>query len=268
MKTREWVAVHRKHHARVATEDDPHSPQVRGIHRVLWGGVFLYRREAACAGRPLLGLPQLGDRRREHQHRALGRPHRRRRAAQQPPRLPDLATLSNRWYELDIGLDVPARPRGAGLAKVKRVAPSPRFVAPRPTVDLHTLHAVIVHRCDVLARYARAKRRELSSLGALDGLARPAPEETPGLVPPRRDERHPTPRGVLAAPAQLRLKFFRRAWRRRVTVGAVGSQVSERSSLLRPTNAVSWWQSIPSLEHRARCEARTALRNRSNLGMK
>jgi len=42
MITREWVAVHRKHHARVETPDDPHSPQVFGLNRVLWGGVFLY----------------------------------------------------------------------------------------------------------------------------------------------------------------------------------------------------------------------------------
>ncbi|MEK7835093.1 MAG: fatty acid desaturase, partial [Pseudomonadota bacterium] len=41
MKTREWAAVHRKHHAKRETADDPHSPQVLGIHRVLWGGVFL-----------------------------------------------------------------------------------------------------------------------------------------------------------------------------------------------------------------------------------
>src|SRR5438067_1293730 len=49
MRTREWVAVHRKHHARVETAEDPHSPQQLGIHRVLWGGVLLYRREAARA---------------------------------------------------------------------------------------------------------------------------------------------------------------------------------------------------------------------------
>jgi len=45
MITREWVAVHRKHHAKCETADDPHSPQVLGLSRVLWGGVFLYVRE-------------------------------------------------------------------------------------------------------------------------------------------------------------------------------------------------------------------------------
>lgn len=46
MVTREWVAIHRKHHARCETPEDPHSPQVRGIRAVLWHGAELYRQEA------------------------------------------------------------------------------------------------------------------------------------------------------------------------------------------------------------------------------
>jgi stearoyl-CoA desaturase (Delta-9 desaturase) len=42
MVTREWVAVHRKHHQAADTEADPHSPKVYGIWRVLFGGAFLY----------------------------------------------------------------------------------------------------------------------------------------------------------------------------------------------------------------------------------
>lgn len=44
--TIEWVAIHRKHHAKCETEEDPHSPQVKGLNKVLWGGLFLYRKEA------------------------------------------------------------------------------------------------------------------------------------------------------------------------------------------------------------------------------
>jgi stearoyl-CoA desaturase (Delta-9 desaturase) len=44
--TREWVAIHRKHHARCETPDDPHSPQVEGIRKVLLEGAELYRAEA------------------------------------------------------------------------------------------------------------------------------------------------------------------------------------------------------------------------------
>jgi stearoyl-CoA desaturase (Delta-9 desaturase) len=46
MITKEWAAIHRKHHAKCETEDDPHSPQVYGIHRVLFLGVFLYVKES------------------------------------------------------------------------------------------------------------------------------------------------------------------------------------------------------------------------------
>jgi stearoyl-CoA desaturase (delta-9 desaturase) len=46
MVTREWVAIHRKHHAKCETVDDPHSPQTRGIETVLWRGAELYRAEA------------------------------------------------------------------------------------------------------------------------------------------------------------------------------------------------------------------------------
>ena len=44
--TIEWVAIHRKHHAKCETEEDPHSPQVKGLNSVLWGGLWLYRKEA------------------------------------------------------------------------------------------------------------------------------------------------------------------------------------------------------------------------------
>jgi stearoyl-CoA desaturase (Delta-9 desaturase) len=46
MVTKEWVAIHRKHHAKCETEDDPHSPQTRGIRKVLLEGSELYRAEA------------------------------------------------------------------------------------------------------------------------------------------------------------------------------------------------------------------------------
>jgi stearoyl-CoA desaturase (delta-9 desaturase) len=46
MVTKEWVAIHRKHHAKVETPDDPHSPQTRGIETVFWKGTELYRAES------------------------------------------------------------------------------------------------------------------------------------------------------------------------------------------------------------------------------
>ena len=47
MNTREWTAVHRKHHAAVETAGDPHSPVIHGIKKVLLTGAELYRENAA-----------------------------------------------------------------------------------------------------------------------------------------------------------------------------------------------------------------------------
>jgi stearoyl-CoA desaturase (delta-9 desaturase) len=47
MVTREWTAIHRKHHAKCETVDDPHSPQIYGLRKVLLEGAELYRRESA-----------------------------------------------------------------------------------------------------------------------------------------------------------------------------------------------------------------------------
>ncbi len=47
MQTKEWVAIHRKHHARCETAEDPHSPQTRGLRKVLWQGAELYMDEAS-----------------------------------------------------------------------------------------------------------------------------------------------------------------------------------------------------------------------------
>lgn len=46
MVTKQWVAIHRKHHAKCETPEDPHSPQVLGIRKVLWQGAELYRAAA------------------------------------------------------------------------------------------------------------------------------------------------------------------------------------------------------------------------------
>jgi stearoyl-CoA desaturase (delta-9 desaturase) len=44
--TKEWAAIHRKHHAKCETEEDPHSPVTRGIKKVLLEGAELYRAES------------------------------------------------------------------------------------------------------------------------------------------------------------------------------------------------------------------------------
>ncbi len=61
MQTKEWAAIHRKHHAKCETQGDPHSPQQLGIKKVLLEGAELYRK--ACQDRDSIerygwGAPQ------------------------------------------------------------------------------------------------------------------------------------------------------------------------------------------------------------------
>jgi stearoyl-CoA desaturase (delta-9 desaturase) len=81
------------------------------------------------------------------------------------------AKLSNKWYEFDIGWMYIRLLEVLGLAQVKKVAPTPRFTDPKPAVDSETLEAVITHRYDVLAKYAKSLKHtyteELSKLRRL-----------------------------------------------------------------------------------------------------
>jgi stearoyl-CoA desaturase (Delta-9 desaturase) len=76
MLTREWVAVHRKHHARCETADDPHSPVIYGLRKVLMEGAELYQQAARSPGvleRYGRGTPEDWIERRLYRpHRALG----------------------------------------------------------------------------------------------------------------------------------------------------------------------------------------------------
>jgi stearoyl-CoA desaturase (delta-9 desaturase) len=225
MVTKEWAAIHRKHHAKCETAEDPHSPQILGINRVLWGGVFLYVKESHNAetmeryghgtpddwlernvysrfqvlGITLMGVSNvmlfgivpgllilltqivwipfwaagvingighyfgyrnydcadastnivpwgilIGGEELHNNHHAF--------AAS--------AKLSNKWYEFDIGWLYIRILSALGLAKVKKVAPTPRFAAePKATADAQTLQAVITNRYDVLSRYAKSLKR-------------------------------------------------------------------------------------------------------------
>ncbi|MCP5279146.1 MAG: fatty acid desaturase [Thiobacillus sp.] len=49
MVTKAWAAIHRKHHAKCETPEDPHSPQVMSLSKVLWEGAELYQAEAKDA---------------------------------------------------------------------------------------------------------------------------------------------------------------------------------------------------------------------------
>jgi len=221
MVTREWVAVHRKHHAKCDTPEDPHSPRFYGIARVLFGGVFLYvtaARDAHALERYGQGTPEDWlERHLYSKYQSLGiilmgvidvlvfgivpgalilivqiawipfwaagvingaGHYWGYRHWQTPDWSTNIAPwgiliggeelhnnhhafatsakLSSKWYEIDLGWGYIRVLEALGLAKVKHVAPKPRFAAPRPAIDPQTLQAVITNRYDVLAKYARS----------------------------------------------------------------------------------------------------------------
>jgi stearoyl-CoA desaturase (delta-9 desaturase) len=248
MVTKEWAAIHRKHHAKCETAEDPHSPQIFGINRVLWLGVFLYVKEShdretmeryghgtpddwvehnvysehAIYGLFLMGavdialfglVPGLlivatqivwipfwaagvingighfwGYRNWETPPPDASRNmspwgiliggeelHNNHHA------FPTSAKLSAKWYEFDIGWLYIRSLELLGLAKVRNVAPTPRFEAPKPVCDAQTLQAVIANRYDVLQRYARSLRR--TYLEELERLRRWSPQDAEALKP-------------------------------------------------------------------------------------
>jgi stearoyl-CoA desaturase (Delta-9 desaturase) len=224
MVTKEWAAIHRKHHAKVETAEDPHSPQIHGINRVLWLGVFLYVKESfndETMERYGHGTPEDWVERNVYSRHSIhglfltgainialfgmvpgmlillaqiawipfwaagvinGVGHffgyRSYDVADASTNIVPWgiliggeelhnnhhafaasAKLSSKWYEFDIGWMYICILESLGLAKVKRLAPTPRFAHPKPAVDLETLHAVIANRYDVLSRYAKSLRR-------------------------------------------------------------------------------------------------------------
>ena len=235
MVTKEWAAIHRKHHARCETVEDPHSPQVLGLRKVLLQGTELYRRESVNAEtleRYGHGTPDDWIERNLYtRHSMLGiglmfviavvllGPLGITVWAAQMAWIPfwaagvingvghfwgyrnwsteDASTnivpwgiiiggeelhnnhhayatsakLSNKWYEVDLGWMYICLMEALGLAQVKKVAPTPRFTEAK-AVDSETLQAVITHRYDVLAKYAKSlKRTYAEELGKLRRFA-------------------------------------------------------------------------------------------------
>jgi stearoyl-CoA desaturase (delta-9 desaturase) len=78
------------------------------------------------------------------------------------------AKLSNKWFEFDIGWGYIRLMSACRLAKVKKVAPTPRLASRKLVLDQDTLQAVLSNRYEVMARYAktvkRAYRQELARL--------------------------------------------------------------------------------------------------------
>ena len=232
MVTKEWAAIHRKHHAKCETEEDPHSPVTRGIKKVLLEGAELYRTESRnretmekyghgtpddwvehnvyskfawqgvgamliinvllfgvsgltvwavqmlwipitaagiingighywgyrnydCADAATNIIPfgiLIGGEELHNNHHTFA----------------TSAKLSSKWYEFDIGWLYIRILETLHLAKVKKVAPAPKFDKEKIVADLETLQSVISNRYDVMAKYAKSLkhtwREELEQL--------------------------------------------------------------------------------------------------------
>ncbi|CAH2779628.1 MAG: Fatty acid desaturase (EC; Delta-9 fatty acid desaturase (EC [uncultured Paraburkholderia sp.] len=223
MLTGQWAAIHRKHHAKCETEEDPHSPQTRGIWKVLLEGAELYRVEAkneetmrkfshgtpndwmernVYTKYPIFGVSLMmvlnialfgvvgltiwavqmvwipfwaagvvnglahfwgyrnfnssdastnifpwgiiiGGEELHNNHHTYA----------------TSAKLSNKWYEFDIGWMYIRIMSAFRLAKVKKVAPTPRLTTGKLVLDQDTLQAVLANRYEVMARYGKALKR-------------------------------------------------------------------------------------------------------------
>jgi stearoyl-CoA desaturase (delta-9 desaturase) len=222
MVTKEWAAIHRKHHAKCETVDDPHSPVTLGIKKVLLEGAELYRvatqntetMEKYGHGTPndwiernlyakhsawgivlmlfvnvllfgvigvsvwaiqMVWIPimaagiingighywgyrnydcndaatniipfgiLIGGEELHNNHHTFG----------------TSAKLSSKWYEFDIGWMYIRILEIVGLAKVKKVAPAPKFNREKLVADFDTLQSVISNRYDVMSKYAKSLR--------------------------------------------------------------------------------------------------------------
>ena len=220
--TKEWVSIHRKHHAKCETAEDPHSPQTRGIETVFWKGAELYRAESknletmakfghgtpkdwiernlytryswqgvglmmiinlalfGAAGLAvwavqMIWIPvtaagiingighywgyrnfeapdastnispwgiMIGGEELHNNHHTY----------------PTSAKFSVKPYEFDIGWVYIRALEKVGLATVKKVPPKLQLGAIKPVADEKTLEALIAHRYEVMAGFARALR--------------------------------------------------------------------------------------------------------------
>ena len=235
--TKEWVSIHRKHHAKCETIDDPHSPQAHGIKKVFFEGAELYRAESKnqeTLAKYSHGVPNDWIERNVYSRYswqgvglmliinwalfgAAGTAVWALQMAWIPItaagiingighywgyrnfEAPDASTNISPWgiiiggeelhnnhhtyptsakfsvkkYEFDIGWGYIRAREMVGLAKVKKVPPKLQLGTIQPVADEKTLEALIAHRYEVMAGYAREMRaacgKEIDALKAKQG---------------------------------------------------------------------------------------------------
>lgn len=221
--TKEWVSVHRKHHAKCETMEDPHSPQARGIKTVFWKGAELYRAETknretlARYGRgtpndwlernvyarfswqgvglmmmidlalfgaagltvwavqmiwiPVTAAGIINGIGHYWGYRNFESPDASTNISpwgiiiggeelhNNHHTYPTSAKFSVKPYEFDIGWVYIRAMEKVGLSTVKKVPPKLQLGAVQPVADEKTLEALIAHRYEVMASFARELRR-------------------------------------------------------------------------------------------------------------
>ena len=235
MTTKAWTAIHRKHHAKCEQAEDPHSPQIHGLRKVLWQGAELYRAEAVnqdTLARYGHGTPDDWlERNVYNRHSVLGVSlmlildvllfgglgaalwamqmawipfwaagvvngvghfwgYRNFEAQDASTNLtpwgliiggeelhnnhhtyPTSAKFSVKPYEFDIGWVYITLLSSVGLARAKKTPPRLAYGDVRPVADAQTLEALIAHRYEVMAGYARQMREVLHQQTASAGAA-------------------------------------------------------------------------------------------------
>ena len=220
--TKEWVSIHRKHHAKCETVDDPHSPQAYGIKKVFWQGAELYRAESknketitkyghatpndwiernlytrfswqgvglmmiidlalfGAAGLsvwavqmvwiPVTAAGIINGIGHYWGYRNFEAPDASTNISpwgimiggeelhNNHHTYPTSAKFSVKPYEFDIGWGYIRALEMMGLAKVKKVPPKLQLGSIQPVADEKTLEALIAHRYEVMAGFARAMR--------------------------------------------------------------------------------------------------------------
>ena len=220
--TKEWVSIHRKHHAKCETLEDPHSPQAHGIKKVFWQGAELYRAESknketmvkyghatpndwiernlytryswqgvglmmiinlalfGAAGLavwavqmawiPVTAAGIINGIGHYWGYRNFEAPDASTNISpwgimiggeelhNNHHTYPTSAKFSVKPYEFDIGWSYIRALEMVGLARVKKVPPKLQLGSIQPVADEKTLEALIAHRYEVMAGFARALR--------------------------------------------------------------------------------------------------------------
>ncbi len=220
--TKEWVSIHRKHHAKCETLDDPHSPQAHGIKKVFWQGAELYRAESKnketmtkyghgtpndwiernlytrfswqgvglmmiidlalfgvaglavwavqMAWIPVTAAGIINGIGHYWGYRNFEAPDASTNISpwgimiggeelhNNHHTYPTSAKFSVKPYEFDIGWGYIRALEVMGLARVKKVPPKLQLGSIQPVADEKTLEALIAHRYEVMAGFARALR--------------------------------------------------------------------------------------------------------------